>query len=139
MAVSGAIQTLLGNPAPLEGYAKHAEHTAKYNTAVGDELETALVELGVDGEMPKEFARADSDGFLKQKVFNSITSETEMMRYMHRLEAKDLSLVHSMITLGSCTMKLNSASSLMPISWPTVANMHPFAPNFNTKGYREML
>merc|ERR1711981_775937 len=61
------------------------------------------------------------------------------MRYIRSLQNKDLSLDYSMISLGSCTMKLNSVSSLAPVSWPEIANMHPFAPASQTKGYVEML
>merc|ERR1712048_1035080 len=91
----------------------------------------------VDGNLPEAFARTGA--FLQQGIFNSIHSETEMMRYMTKLQSKDLSLDRSMISLGSCTMKLNSVSSLTPCSWPEVANMHPFAPESQTEGYREML
>uniref|UniRef100_A0A7S1S2H2 Glycine cleavage system P protein n=1 Tax=Alexandrium catenella TaxID=2925 RepID=A0A7S1S2H2_ALECA len=91
----------------------------------------------VDGNMPAEFARTGP--FLQQNIFNSIWSETEMMRYMHTLQLKDLALDKSMISLGSCTMKLNSVSSLAPCSWPEISDMHPFAPASQTKGYVEML
>ncbi|HEY6161113.1 MAG TPA: aminomethyl-transferring glycine dehydrogenase [Bacteroidia bacterium] len=73
--------------------------------------------------------------FLTHPVFNSYHSESEMMRYIKRLENKDLSLTHSMISLGSCTMKLNAASELYPITWPEFANMHPFVPADQAKGY----
>src|SRR5690606_25131558 len=76
--------------------------------------------------------------FMEHPVFNSFHSETELMRYIKRLENKDLSLTHSMISLGSCTMKLNAASELMPITWPEWANIHPFAPPSQTAGYRKM-
>ncbi len=77
--------------------------------------------------------------FLTHPVFNSYHSESEMMRYIKRLENKDLSLVHSMISLGSCTMKLNAASELMPITWPEFANIHPFVPVNQAQGYAELI
>ncbi|MCH2225334.1 MAG: aminomethyl-transferring glycine dehydrogenase, partial [Crocinitomicaceae bacterium] len=75
---------------------------------------------------------------LTHKTFNSFHSESKMMRYLKRLENKDLSLVHSMIPLGSCTMKLNAASELIPITNPNFSNMHPFAPVNQAEGYHEM-
>lgn len=79
------------------------------------------------------------DVILSDDVFNKYHSETEMMRYLKYLENKDLSLVHSMISLGSCTMKLNAASELMPITWPEFANVHPFTPVNQTLGFQEMI
>lgn len=79
-----------------------------------------------------------SDEILTHPVFNSHHSESRMMRYLKRLENKDLSLVHSMIPLGSCTMKLNAASELIPITNPQFANIHPFAPLDQAAGYHEM-
>jgi glycine dehydrogenase len=76
---------------------------------------------------------------LGHPVFNSYHTETEMMRYLKRLENRDLSLVHSMIPLGSCTMKLNAAAELLPISWPKFAHLHPFAPPEQARGSREMM
>ncbi|GAB4131197.1 MAG: aminomethyl-transferring glycine dehydrogenase [Bacteroidia bacterium] len=77
--------------------------------------------------------------YLTHPIFNTHHSETEMMRYIKKLENKDLSLVHSMISLGSCTMKLNAASELMPITWPEFANIHPFVPAEQAQGYHELI
>jgi glycine dehydrogenase len=76
--------------------------------------------------------------FLAHKVFNSYHSETEMLRYIKRLESRDLSLTASMIPLGSCTMKLNAAAEMFPISWPEFAKIHPFAPLKQTRGYQTL-
>ncbi|MBL7890094.1 MAG: aminomethyl-transferring glycine dehydrogenase [Bacteroidia bacterium] len=76
---------------------------------------------------------------LSHPIFNIYHSESEMMRYIKRLENKDLSLTHSMISLGSCTMKLNAASELMPITWPEFANIHPFVPVEQAAGFIEMI
>ncbi len=76
--------------------------------------------------------------FLMHPVFNSYQTETKMMRYLKCLENKDLSLMHSMIALGSCTMKLNATTELMPVSWPEFADLHPFAPADQTRGFRHI-
>ena len=80
-----------------------------------------------------------SSTILQHPVFNTYHSESEMMRYIKRLENKDLSLTHSMISLGSCTMKLNAASELIPITWPEFAHMHPFVPIEQAAGYQEVI
>lgn len=77
--------------------------------------------------------------FLTHPVFNSYHTESEMMRYLKRLENRDLSLTHSMISLGSCTMKLNAATEMIPVSWELWANIHPFAPASQTKGYQKII
>jgi glycine dehydrogenase len=77
--------------------------------------------------------------FMTHPVFNSHRSETEMLRYMKKLENKDLSLAHAMIPLGSCTMKLNATSEMIPVTWPEFADIHPFVPVEQAGGYQEML
>jgi len=81
---------------------------------------------------------ARTSPFLTHPVFRSYHTESDMMRYMKRLENRDLSLVHSMISLGSCTMKLNAAAEMLPVTWPEMGALHPFAPVEQAKGYHAM-
>ena len=105
------------------------------------DLQAILTLLG--GELPAEVDEGPAWGpdhvrhsrFMEHPVFAMHHSETEMMRYMRRLEAKDLSLVHAMIPLGSCTMKLNATAEMMAITWPEFAGLHPFAPVEQAQGY----
>jgi glycine dehydrogenase len=90
----------------------------------------------VDARYDERFARATP--ILTHPTFNSYHSETEMLRYLHRLESMDLSLTTSMIALGSCTMKLNATAEMYPVTWPEFGKIHPFAPVDQAKGYREM-
>ncbi|GAB1454155.1 aminomethyl-transferring glycine dehydrogenase [Draconibacterium sp.] len=85
----------------------------------------------------KQFARTSE--FMAQEVFNKYRSETEMVRYLKRLEQKDISLTHSMISLGSCTMKLNAATEMLPLSWIEFNGIHPFVPKNQARGYHEMM
>ena len=80
----------------------------------------------------------DAKHFLTQPVFHENRSETDMMRFLRRLADKDLALDRAMIPLGSCTMKLNAAAEMQPVSWPSIAELHPFAPAAHVAGYREM-
>src|SRR6267378_1981972 len=79
-----------------------------------------------------------NSAFLTHPIFNTHDTETEMLRYLKRLESRDLSLTTSMIPLGSCTMKLNATAEMLPISWPEISKLHPFAPSDQTIGYREI-
>lgn len=97
---------------------------------------TAEMLAGLTIEYPEPFARHSP--FLTHPVFNTYHSETEMMRYIKSLENKDLSLTHSMIPLGSCTMKLNAASELMPVTWREFSSLHPFVPLDQADGYQEI-
>jgi glycine dehydrogenase len=91
----------------------------------------------VNVEIPKEFQRTTQ--FLTHPVFNSHHSETELLRYIYHLQSKDLSLAHSMIPLGSCTMKLNATTQMAPVSFGKVSNLHPFVPLSDAQGYGVMI
>ncbi|MGB3918004.1 MAG: aminomethyl-transferring glycine dehydrogenase, partial [Thiothrix litoralis] len=99
-------------------------------------LDAAITAEGFSG-IPAGYARTSD--FLTHPVFNTHHSESEMLRYLKRLENKDFSLAHGMIPLGSCTMKLNATTEMIPVTWPEIANIHPFAPSEQTVGYRAMI
>ena len=95
------------------------------------------IQLGLESRIPASQARKSA--FLTHPVFNSYHSETSLMRYIKRLERKDLALNHSMISLGSCTMKLNAASEMLPLSWAQWNGLHPFVPLDQAQGYQHIL
>jgi len=98
---------------------------------------TPVTNISEANQIPANLQRKSS--FLTEKVFNMFHSETEMMRYMKKLERRDISLNHSMISLGSCTMKLNGAALMLPLSRPEFGNIHPFVPTNQVEGYMEMI
>ena len=134
----------------LRAVSDHAISIALDETTTGSDIETLMsifrgtaVRDYADENLDSSSYRIPQSGirnspFLTHPVFNTYQSETEMLRYLRRLESRDLSLCHSMIPLGSCTMKLNATAEMFPISWPEFAKLHPFAPDSQTSGYREM-
>ncbi len=110
-----------------------------------DEAKTVMEIFGLKGECacanvaPAFGDMARTTPILQEKVFTSYHSETEMMRYIKKLERRDISLTHSMISLGSCTMKLNAAVEMLPLSWSEFGNVHPFAPADQCEGYLQLI
>lgn len=98
-----------------------------------------LHELEKQIQSPIDASLVRKSSYLTHPTFNSYHSETELMRYIYSLQNKDVTLTHSMIPLGSCTMKLNAATELIPISWPEINKIHPFAPVDQTKGYQMLI
>jgi glycine dehydrogenase len=107
-----------------------------FNAGAPHGLDLDAIARGLDPRYDERFARATT--FLTHPVFSSHHSETEMLRYMRMLESRDLSLTHSMIPLGSCTMKLNASAEMYPVTWREVGGLHPFAPVEQAQGYASM-
>ncbi|MDO2951782.1 aminomethyl-transferring glycine dehydrogenase [Aeromonas simiae] len=105
----------------------------------GHGLEVAALDQAAQGHHAIAQDLRRSDSVLTHEVFNRYHSETEMLRYIHRLEAKDLALNYAMISLGSCTMKLNATAEMIPVTWPEFGKLHPFAPLEQAKGYQLLL
>jgi glycine dehydrogenase len=113
-----------------------ADLLAVFNGGTAAAFTAESLLTGGAGRFDERFARKSP--FLTHPIFNTYHSETEMMRYMRKLESRDLSLTHSMIPLGSCTMKLNAAAEMLPVTWPEVGGLHPFAPPAQAEGYRAL-
>jgi len=109
-----------------------------FTEALGQPNTVDLVKLeeGLETAFPAAIVRTDS--FMQHPVFNSFHTEHDMLRYLKQLENRDLSMVHSMITLGSCTMKLNATAEMIPLTWPEFGGLHPFCPVNQAKGYTQL-
>ena len=143
------MQSALNRQINLRKYADGAVGVALDEATTVDDLRALLAAFG--DESAPDFAalarqaasaygepHARTSSYLAHPVFNSYHTEHEMLRYIKRLEARDLSLTHSMISLGSCTMKLNATTEMIPVTWPEFGRIHPFAPPEQTGGYREL-
>jgi len=147
----------------IREYAEEAERNFRYYKTDGEKLGISLDETTSEDDVVEIlafFQRAKGQGiggdeltvawqipatltrtshFMTHDVFHKYHSEHGMLRYLKSLESKDLSMVHSMISLGSCTMKLNATTEMIPVTWPELGKIHPFAPAFQTKGYQRMI
>lgn len=108
-------------------------------TGHGLDLDRIDAEIAASGETSFAPALLRESEILQHPVFNSYHSETEMLRYLKKLENKDVSLAHSMIALGSCTMKLNATAEMIPVTWPEFGQLHPFAPIDQAQGYQQLI
>ncbi|MBM4251050.1 MAG: aminomethyl-transferring glycine dehydrogenase [Deltaproteobacteria bacterium] len=109
-----------------------------FASAVGSDAKVSVASLSDNLDWGFDSKLSRTSPFLTHPVFSSHHSETQLLRYIRQLESRDLSLTRSMIPLGSCTMKLNATSELMPVTWPDFNSLHPFAPQNQTLGYQEL-
>jgi len=142
------VERALANEVNLRRYGDGAVGVSLDEAATLEELQTLFRIFGASDLVGVESmaeavdldygSLARTSDYLTHPVFNSYHSETEMLRYITKLQTRDLSLAHSMIPLGSCTMKLNATTEMIPVTWPEFANLHPFAPVEQTAGYQEL-
>jgi glycine dehydrogenase len=118
------------------GAADVADVLASFNG--GQPVDASFETLVAEGDPRYDERFARTSAFLTHPVFDQYHSETELLRYLRKLEGRDVSLVHSMIPLGSCTMKLNATAEMIPVTWPEFGHLHPFAPAAQTEGYAEL-
>lgn len=125
-------------PATTDGDEKKQYYLLdRHSGKIAEDATRKVLEAGNMGQVRADFARQSK--FLEQPVFNKYHSETEMLRYIHHLQAKDLSLANTMIPLGSCTMKLNATSEMIGLSFPKLANLHPLTPLFRLGGFPDLV
>lgn len=143
------VQTALAHEMNLRRFADGAVGVSFDETTTAEDLQQLLEVFGIDSDVDlRQIAQKMDLGFsaphqrqspyLTHPVFNSHHSETEMLRYIFKLQQRDLSLAYSMIPLGSCTMKLNATTEMLPVTWPEFASIHPFAPVDQAEGYRKL-
>ena len=144
------VQAALEQEMSLRMFGDGAVGVSLDETTTPDDLQELLQVFGIDGaainlrkaaqhmDLGFEQVHERQSDFLTHPVFNSHHSETEMLRYIFKLQQRDLSLAYSMIPLGSCTMKLNATTEMLPVTWPEFANLHPFAPAEQAQGYLKL-
>ncbi len=136
LAVMAAMYAVYHGPDGLRAIARRVHGLTALECFAGDPAPLPASDLEAEPELKAPHARTSP--FLTHEVFERYHSEHEMLRYLYRLQARDLSLVHSMIPLGSCTMKLNATTEMVPVTWAAFALLHPFAPAEQAEGYAQL-